>query len=90
MCSKSAFFEFLTFLRIKKSQFSKANLGYLNNYLGGGMLESKLARNNLDFKCYVQFFLSEHSFSFFWAVFAQIGPSFLELIVEENHHPKHK
>ena len=25
------------------------------------MLEAKLALNNLNFKCYVQFFLSEHS-----------------------------
>merc|ERR1711942_96886 len=44
----------------KKSQFSKANLGYLDKFLGG-KLEAKLALNNLNFKCCVQFFLSEHS-----------------------------
>ena len=53
-------FDFCDFFKDKKSQFSNANLGYLDNFLGG-MLESKLARNNLNFECYVHFFLSEHS-----------------------------
>ena len=60
MCSKSEFLIFAIFLRKKKSQFSKANLGYLDEFFGG-MLEAKLALNNLNFKFYVQFFLSEHS-----------------------------
>ena len=59
MFSKSAFLNFTIFKDIK-SQFSKANLGYLDTFLGG-MLEAKLALNNLNFKCYIQFFLSEHS-----------------------------
>ena len=57
MCSKSAFFDFCDFFKDKKSQFSKANFGYLDIFLGD-MLESKWALNNLNFKCYI--FLSEH------------------------------
>ena len=52
---KKCIFDFYDFLRIKKSQFSKANLGYLDKFFGG-MLESKLALNNLNFKCYIQDF----------------------------------
>ena len=37
------------------SLFLKANLGYLDTFLGG-ILESKFALNNLNFKCYIQFF----------------------------------
>ena len=37
----------------------KANLGHLDTFLGG-MLESKLPLNNLNFKCYIKFFLSEN------------------------------
>ena len=55
MCSKSSFYDFYNFLRISNHEFSKANLGYLNTFLRG-MLESKLALNNLNFKCYFQFF----------------------------------
>ena len=55
MWSKSAFYDFYVFFKDIKSQFSKANLGYLDNFLGG-MLESKLALNNLNLKCYIQFF----------------------------------
>ena len=54
MCSKSAFLNFTIFKDIK-SQFSKANLGYLGTFLMG-MLESKFALNNLNFKCYIQVF----------------------------------
>ena len=66
MRSKSAFIDFQDCLRILnqlKFKFSKANLGYLDTFFGG-MLESKFALNNLNFKCYIQFFF----------VRAQIGP----------------
>ena len=59
MCSKSAFFDFYVFLRISNHKFSKANLGYLDTFFGD-MLESNLALNNFDFKCYIEFFLSDH------------------------------
>ena len=55
LCALKVHFLIFTIFKDKKSQFSKANLGYLDNFLGG-MLESKLALNNLNFKCYIQFF----------------------------------
>ena len=55
MFSKSAFFDFYVFLRISNHKFSKANLGYLDTFFGD-MLESNLALNNFDFKCYIEFF----------------------------------
>ena len=63
MFSKSAFFDFYVFLRISNHKFSKANLGYLDTFFGD-MLESNLALNNFDFKCYIEFFF----------VRPQIGP----------------
>ena len=62
----------------KKSQFSKPNLGTRVLKFLGGMLEAKLTLNNLNFKCYVQFFFVRALIQLFWAVFAQIGPSFHE------------
>ena len=49
------FFDFYNLLKISNQKFSKANLGYLDTFFWG-MLESKLALNNLNFKCYIQFF----------------------------------
>ena len=70
MCSKSAFL-ILTIFKDIKLQFSKANLGHLDNFFGG-MPESKLALNNLNFKCYIQGFLSDRSFGrkILWALSA--------------------
>ena len=53
MCPKKHFF--ITIFKDIKSHFSKANLGYLGTFLMG-MLESKFALNNLNFKCYIQVF----------------------------------
>ena len=57
ICIKPLRFFDLNFTIFKdiKSQFSKANLGYLGTFLMG-MLESKFALNNLNFKCYIQVF----------------------------------
>ena len=35
MWSKSAFYDFYVFFKDIKSQFSKANLGYLDKFFGG-------------------------------------------------------
>ena len=55
MCSKRAFFDFYDFFKDKKSQFSKANLGYLDNFLGG-MHKSKVAQNPKICRKPVEFF----------------------------------
>ena len=46
MWSKSAFFDFYDFIEDIKSQFSKDNLGYLENFLRA-LLKSTFALNNL-------------------------------------------
>ena len=55
LCALKVHFWILRFFKDIKSQFSKANLGYLGTFLMG-MLESKFALNNLNFKCYIQVF----------------------------------
>ena len=42
------FFDFYNLLKISNQKFSKANLGYLDTFFWG-MLESKLALNNIKF-----------------------------------------
>ena len=56
MWSKSAFYDFYVFFKDIKSQFSKANLGYLEKFLRT-LLKSILALNNLKRKVAFKIFL---------------------------------
>ena len=49
------FANFSIFWRMFNCDFWNANLGYLETFFRG-MLESKLAQNNLNFKCYFKFY----------------------------------
>ena len=56
----SIFANLTIFLRMFNCDFWNANLGYLQTFLRG-MLESKLAQNNLNFKCSIKFFCQNWS-----------------------------